>query len=57
VYGLAPYCLAGRGRAALLFGYGTLSERAIVEGVEALADAIADVRSHAGGPHTADTLS
>ena len=44
-HGLARYHLAGRGRAALLFGYATLSERTIVEAVETLADAIADVRS------------
>jgi GntR family transcriptional regulator/MocR family aminotransferase len=46
-YGLAPYRLADSGRAALLFGYATLSERTIVEGIETLAEVIADVRAQA----------
>jgi GntR family transcriptional regulator/MocR family aminotransferase len=52
-YGLAQYRVAGRGRAALLFGYATLSERTIVEGIETLADAIAEVRSQVAEPYTA----
>ena len=44
-YGLAPYRLSGAGRAGLIFGYATLSERTIAEGVELLAEAIAEVRS------------
>jgi GntR family transcriptional regulator/MocR family aminotransferase len=44
-YGLAQYRLAGRGRAALLFGYAILSEHTIVDGIETLAEAIADVRT------------
>jgi GntR family transcriptional regulator / MocR family aminotransferase len=44
VYGLDPYRLAAAGGGALLFGYATLGERAIVEGVERLAEALADVR-------------
>ena len=45
VYGLATYWLNGGGRPGLLFGYGSLSESAIVEGVDLLAEAIDDVRS------------
>ena len=49
-YGLGPYRLAGRGRQGLLFGYATLDEAAIVEGVEVLADAIAEVRDQPAPP-------
>ena len=50
VYGLAPYRISSDGRGGLIFGYATLSDRAIVEGVEILAEAIADVRSRASPP-------
>jgi GntR family transcriptional regulator/MocR family aminotransferase len=46
-HGLAPYRISGEGRGGLIFGYATLTERTIVEGIEALADAIAEVRSRA----------
>jgi GntR family transcriptional regulator / MocR family aminotransferase len=49
-YGLAPYRISCEGRGGLIFGYATLSERTIVEGVEILAEAIADVRSQAALP-------
>ena len=45
VYGLAPYRIAREGRPGLIFGYATLDERAIAEGIEILAEAISDVRS------------
>lgn len=45
VYGVAPYRLAARGPAGLIFGYASLSERAIAEGVALLADAVAELRS------------
>jgi GntR family transcriptional regulator/MocR family aminotransferase len=44
VYGLAPYRLSS-GRPGLLFGYGALGERAIVEGITLLADTITGLRS------------
>jgi len=49
-YGLAPYRISCEGRGGLIFGYAPLSERTIVEGVEILAEAIADVRSQAAPP-------
>jgi GntR family transcriptional regulator/MocR family aminotransferase len=45
VYGLAPYRIAYDGRPGLIFGYATLDERALTEGVEILAEAIAALRS------------
>jgi GntR family transcriptional regulator/MocR family aminotransferase len=45
VYGLTPYRLSGEGRPGLNFGYATLGEGAIAEGIEILAEAISDVRS------------
>jgi GntR family transcriptional regulator/MocR family aminotransferase len=45
VYGVAPYRLADTGPAGLIFGYASLSERAIAEGVALLADAVAELRS------------
>ena len=45
VYGVGPYRLGGPGRAGLIFGYASLSERAIAEGVDLLADAVAELRS------------
>ena len=44
-YGLAPYRISAPGRPGLLFGYATLSEATIVEGIEILADVIAELRS------------
>jgi GntR family transcriptional regulator/MocR family aminotransferase len=52
-YGLAPYRISCEGRGGLIFGYATLSERTIVEGVEILAEAIADVRCQAALPMSA----
>jgi GntR family transcriptional regulator/MocR family aminotransferase len=44
VYGLAPYWMAGRGPAGLVFGYGGLTEKAVAEGIDILADAVAALR-------------
>jgi GntR family transcriptional regulator/MocR family aminotransferase len=44
VYGVGPYRLNGSGRGGLIFGYATLSERAMDEGVAMLAEAIDAVR-------------
>jgi GntR family transcriptional regulator/MocR family aminotransferase len=44
VYGVGPYRFAGTGPAGLIFGYASLSERAIAEGVDLLADAVAELR-------------
>jgi GntR family transcriptional regulator / MocR family aminotransferase len=44
VHGLAPYRICSDGRGALIFGYATLTERTIIEGVALLAAAIGDVR-------------
>jgi GntR family transcriptional regulator/MocR family aminotransferase len=44
VYGLSPYWVSGHGPAGLVFGYGSLSRRDVVEGVDLLADAVADIR-------------
>jgi GntR family transcriptional regulator / MocR family aminotransferase len=44
VYGLAPYRISCEGRPGLIFGYATLGERALAEGVETLAEAISEVR-------------
>jgi GntR family transcriptional regulator/MocR family aminotransferase len=43
VYGLAPYRISGEGRPGLIFGYATLAERQLDEGIVILAEAIADV--------------
>jgi GntR family transcriptional regulator/MocR family aminotransferase len=43
VYGVAPYRIAAEGRGGLIFGYATVSERMIAEGVEILAEAIAEL--------------
>jgi GntR family transcriptional regulator/MocR family aminotransferase len=40
VYGIAPYRISPPGPAGLIFGYATLSERELTEGVEILAAAI-----------------
>ena len=45
VYGVAPHRIAGGGRPGLLFGYGNLSEQALVEGIDILAAAIRTLRA------------
>ncbi len=45
LYGLAPYRIAHEGRPGLLFGYATLDEGAIAEGVDVLAEVVAELRS------------
>ena len=45
VYGVAPYRISGPGRGGLIFGYATLGERAIAQGIDLLASAIYEVRS------------
>jgi GntR family transcriptional regulator/MocR family aminotransferase len=45
VYGVGPYRLAPGGDGGLIFGYATLSERAIADGVGILADVIEEVRT------------
>jgi GntR family transcriptional regulator/MocR family aminotransferase len=45
VYGIAPYRISSDGDGGLIFGYATLDERAIVEGVDMLAEVIAVIRS------------
>jgi GntR family transcriptional regulator/MocR family aminotransferase len=52
VYGLAPYRISCAGRAGLIFGYATLGERTIAEGIETLAEAICDARQRFGVPGT-----
>ena len=54
-YGLAQYRISSEGREGLIFGYATLSERTIVEGIETLADAIAEVRSRGAEPWGSQT--
>jgi GntR family transcriptional regulator/MocR family aminotransferase len=44
VHGLAPYRLSHEGRPGLIFGYATLDERAIEEGVAVVADVVARAR-------------
>ncbi|MGW7682243.1 MocR-like pyridoxine biosynthesis transcription factor PdxR [Kribbella sp. NPDC054772] len=44
VYGLAPYWVAGSGPAGLVFGYGSLTRKDVVEGIELLADVVAALR-------------
>ncbi len=44
VHGVAPYRFAP-GPAGLIFGYASLSDRAIAEGVDLLADAVAELRA------------
>ncbi|HEV7651292.1 MAG TPA: PLP-dependent aminotransferase family protein [Actinophytocola sp.] len=45
VYGVAPYRFATTGPGGLIFGYASLSERAIAEGVALLAEAVAELRT------------
>jgi GntR family transcriptional regulator / MocR family aminotransferase len=44
VHGVGPYRIAGPGPGGLIFGYATLGETAIAEGVALLATAIREVR-------------
>ncbi|MFE9581580.1 PLP-dependent aminotransferase family protein [Nocardia sp. NPDC006044] len=44
IYGLAPYWVTKNGPGGLVFGYGGLTEPAIIEGVDLLANAIASLR-------------
>ena len=44
VYGVAPYRIGSDGPGGLIFGYATLSERLIAEGVEILADVVTALR-------------
>ena len=48
VYGLAPYRIGGEGRPGLIFGYATLAERVLAEGIEILAEAISEHHSQIG---------
>ncbi|GLW23136.1 GntR family transcriptional regulator [Microbispora amethystogenes] len=45
IHGVGPYRIAGTGPGGLIFGYATLGEAAIAEGVALLATAIRDVRA------------
>ena len=44
VHGLAPYWVGEPGPGGLVFGYGSLTEAAVVEGVDLLADVIGSLR-------------
>jgi GntR family transcriptional regulator/MocR family aminotransferase len=44
VYGVGPYRISSRGRGGLIFGYATLNERVIAEGVGILADVVSELR-------------
>jgi GntR family transcriptional regulator/MocR family aminotransferase len=44
VYGLKPYWVDNAGPDGLVFGYGSLTEAAVVEGIDLLADTIAALR-------------
>ncbi|HEY0449095.1 PLP-dependent aminotransferase family protein [Actinophytocola sp.] len=44
VYGVSPYRLSSRGRDGLIFGYASLSERTIAEGIDVLAEVVAALR-------------
>jgi GntR family transcriptional regulator/MocR family aminotransferase len=45
VYGVGPYRRSGSGPGGLIFGYASLSDRAIAEGVDLLASAVAELRA------------
>ena len=45
VYGLEPYWLDHAGPEGLVFGYGGLTEPAIIEGIALLADTVALLRA------------
>lgn len=55
VHGVGDNRLAGPGRQGLIFGYASLSERAIADGVGLLADAVADVRAQPATNTPTDT--
>jgi GntR family transcriptional regulator/MocR family aminotransferase len=44
VYGLASYWMSPPGPAGLVFGYGGLTPKAVAEGIDLLADAIAAIQ-------------
>jgi GntR family transcriptional regulator/MocR family aminotransferase len=43
VHGVSPYRLSSTGPGGLIFGYSSLSERSIVDGVALIGDALADL--------------
>jgi GntR family transcriptional regulator/MocR family aminotransferase len=45
VYGLAPYWVSAPGPAGLVFGYGSLNQKEVVEGIDLLADVIGSLRA------------
>ncbi len=45
IYGVAPYRISSPGRGGLIFGYASLGERVIAEGIDLLSSAIDEVRS------------
>jgi GntR family transcriptional regulator / MocR family aminotransferase len=45
VYGVAPYRVSSPGGGGLIFGYATLNERVIAEGIGLLADVVNELRS------------
>jgi GntR family transcriptional regulator/MocR family aminotransferase len=45
IYGLAPYWVSAPGRAGLVFGYGSLTQKEVVEGIDLLADVIGSLRA------------
>ncbi|TDO45715.1 GntR family transcriptional regulator/MocR family aminotransferase [Kribbella sp. VKM Ac-2527] len=45
IYGLRPYWVENAGPEGLVFGYGGLTEKAVVEGIELLAETVASLRS------------
>jgi len=47
VHGVGPYRISSTGPGGLIFGYATLGERTIAEGVDVLAAVVDEVRSHA----------
>jgi GntR family transcriptional regulator/MocR family aminotransferase len=49
LHGLSPYRIAAGGRGGLIFGYGTLDERSITDGVALLATALDDLRGPDAG--------
>ncbi len=55
VHGVGDHRLGGPGRQGLIFGYASLSERAIAEGVGLLADAVADLRAQPATNTPTDT--
>jgi len=46
VYGVTPYRMSAPGPAGLIFGYATLTEATIIEGISILANAVSEVRGH-----------